>query len=156
MIILIKKETKMEIRELNEADAGVLKAYYTMLINYHKDKYNDYFMKTFEITTEKYINKENAVALVAEEEGNDVGVCYGRIKIDLRGKKVFSLDGIIVRKEYRRKGIATMMLKKIYEEAKMIGAVGIELIVWGENDEALTFYKNHKLSIQRIVMNQDF
>ncbi len=58
-------------------------------------------------------------------------------------EKVGILEHICVGKEYRKKGIAMLLLKKFEEEIKKMGAKYIQILAFPNNNPAIDLYKKY-------------
>ena len=94
----------------------------------------------------------------AEVDGKIVGFCIIRI-CQMTNKvttaRIFAfLQNIAVAKDYRRKGIATVLYREGVKRAKEQGATSMELKVWNFNVAAISFYQSLGLSVQSLNMEQ--
>src|SRR5207247_8413999 len=66
---------------------------------------------------------ENAVVLVAEDEGEIVGMAYGEVRIPSRfsDERALELSGVVVRTGYRGRGVGRALVQ---EAARCAGGVG--------------------------------
>lgn len=87
----------------------------------------------------------DAVVLVAEFDGRIVGA----IHVTLREASEFPVfvdrryawvENLGVRREFRRRGIATELMRRAQDWARARGVTQCELNVWEFNEEALEFY----------------
>lgn len=79
---------------------------------------------------------------VAEKEGQPVGfIAVDGNWIDQEGEKVLEIHELFVLPEERRKGVGSMLLKKILEYGKEKGLKRVELWVGKTNHQAICFYK---------------
>jgi GNAT superfamily N-acetyltransferase len=77
------------------------------------------------------------IVLVAEQDGNAVGLALGR----RTGTKVYELRDLFVQQAARRSGIAAELMHEFVAQAGAAGAEVIELDVLASNAEARTVYE---------------
>jgi GNAT superfamily N-acetyltransferase len=77
------------------------------------------------------------IVLVAEEDGNAVGLALGR----RTGSKVYELRDLFVQQAARRSGVAGELMHEFVAQASAAGAEVIELDVLANNTEARTVYE---------------
>ena len=105
---------------------------------YAEPPYNEKWTEKNALAKIKMFYKTERI-LVAIEDNKIVGlIIYQKIIWDT-ALKVF-IDEVGVKKEYRNKGIATQLLKKVEEDAKKEGLVTIELIS-NMKSKAFNLYK---------------
>lgn len=68
--------------------------------------------------------------------------------------KSLYIDDLCVDKNCRGCGIGHSLYQYVLEYAKSIGCYNLTLNVWEGNDDAMKFYKNIGLKIQKIVMEK--
>lgn len=68
--------------------------------------------------------------------------------------KSLYIDDLCVDKNCRGKGIGHSLYQFVLEYAKSIGCYNLTLNVWEGNEEAMRFYKNIGLKIQKIGMEK--
>lgn len=109
-----------------------------------KDGYGEFSLKNL---LEQ--NKETGKILVAEEAGEVVGYASGWIKHieefeELTGGPAINgmLDNLYVKPEYRKKGIATALVKALEQFFKGNHCQLIWLNVYSENSKAVNLYSN--------------
>lgn len=66
------------------------------------------------------------------------------------------LNGIFVRKDLRRNGIGTELMKSAYKWCSLYGYITITLNVGVPNIDAMAFYNNMGFKPQSVVMNKTF
>jgi len=91
--------------------------------------------------------------LVAEAEGNVVGMAIYFIKYSTwKGKGVY-LDDIVVNETYRGKGIGKMLLDEVIHDCKNLGAKQLHWQVLDWNEPAIGFYKKYHSSFDTEWIN---
>ncbi len=68
--------------------------------------------------------------------------------------KSIYIDDLCTSEEYRAKGIGTALFEYVSDYAKSIGCYNVTLNVWIGNDDALEFYKNKDMEVQKITMEK--
>lgn len=98
------------------------------------------------------------IAIAAVDEAGDMaGFCIAQIKnksLMIAGVKVAYIDDMFVRREYRRRGVASFLYEEVKARAKAAGAVRVDLMVWNFNESALELYKSLGMTPQRYIMEQ--
>lgn len=89
----------------------------------------------------KMLQNHDCRAWIAEADGLPVGyaltVYYDRPENPFCFRRVYcEIDQISVSPEFRRKGVATTLVKRVVAEARAIGIRDIELNSWSFNTEA--------------------
>lgn len=97
--------------------------------------------------------RPGSIAWAAELEGRIVGACLGKIgrtpETDLRkARKIAVIQDLAVLPEFRKKGVAALLMAKAREQAEQAGAAAMELSVWDFNKEAVTLYRRLGLKDQ--------
>lgn len=67
-------------------------------------------------------------------------------------RKVLLLDEIAVREDWRNMGIGSTMMDDVKALAKAFGCTDLQLGVYPQNDEAISFYQKNGLTIRSIEM----
>ncbi|HMT27833.1 MAG TPA: GNAT family N-acetyltransferase [Bacteroidia bacterium] len=91
--------------------------------------------------------------LVAEKEGNVVGMAIYFIKYSTwKGKGVY-LDDIVVNEKFRGQGIGKLLLDEVIRDCKTIGAKQLHWQVLDWNEPAIGFYKKYDASFDTEWIN---
>lgn len=93
---------------------------------------------------EKLIASDKTLLLVAEDDSNLVGCCFGEIRNneDWSANKYYGYIGLMFTEEkYRNKGIGKSLIDKILEWLKEKEIKDIRLKVYDKNIKAVDFYK---------------
>jgi ribosomal protein S18 acetylase RimI-like enzyme len=103
------------------------------------------------------ISDESTAVFVAEMDGDVVGFVHAIARDTpdipvLVPRRFVIIDSIVVKSEYKKRGIGRMLMKAMEEWTKEKGASSIELNVYEFNEEAITFYKSlgYKTFSQRL------
>lgn len=88
------------------------------------------------------ISTENSTVLVAEDEGEVVGMAYGEVRVPSRfsDERAFELSGVVVRAGYRGRGVGRALVKEAARFAAEIGVDWIELKTFAPNEGAMEFW----------------
>ncbi|MFO7794457.1 MAG: GNAT family N-acetyltransferase [Candidatus Nanohaloarchaea archaeon] len=104
------------------------------------------------------LKEDNSVTVVSESEEALTGFATistkERSEIFSRGKYA-KVNEIYVKKDFRKQGIASELLDKLFERAKELGCEQIELNVNVENEAAKELYKNKGFDSEKIKMVKD-
>lgn len=115
-------------------------------------KYNDEELKTI-------INDSKKPIFVYEETGEILGYAFCVIsdnndKPSLVNYLNLYIDDLCVKENTRGKGIGKKLYEYCISYAKEIGCYNVTLNVWADNINALKFYENLGLHIQKIGMEK--
>ncbi|WP_260242422.1 GNAT family N-acetyltransferase [Fusobacterium polymorphum] len=64
------------------------------------------------------------------------------------------IEGIYVRAEYRRKGIAKKLVNEAINKAKFLNAQSVELMIWNFNETSKKFFENY-FKIRALVLTKE-
>ena len=95
---------------------------------------------------EKYreaMETEDAMVLVAEDEGEIVGMAYGEVRQPSRfsDERALELSGVIVRSGYRGRGVGRYLVYEAARWARDSQVAWIELKTFAPNRGAMTFWE---------------
>jgi GNAT superfamily N-acetyltransferase len=95
---------------------------------------------------EKYreaMETEDAMVLVAEDEGEIVGMAYGEVRQPSRfsDERALELSGVIVRSGYRGRGVGRDLVHEAARWARDSRVAWIELKTFAPNRGAMTFWE---------------
>lgn len=101
---------------------------------------------------------QNRQLYVAKIEGIPVGYVLVKIRPfafpGVVKRKILLIDEFAVHESCRGQGIGTEMMADIHALAKAFGCTDIQLNVYPQNDEAVSFYQKCGLMIQSITMQR--
>lgn len=104
--------------------------------------------KKYHAEIKKEMKNGKGIFLIAEYNNSIIGYISGSIYDwefgDDKDIKLASIWDVYVKKEFRRMGIATQLVKEFEKTAKMKKCFGVILRVWKNNLPAIQFYKNKK------------
>lgn len=107
---------------------------------------------------ERKIADPEEIILVAANE-NDTVMGYTMSKITdvkqdgiLLGYRKMYIDDVCVDSSYRKHGIGRKLMEATKKEAENAGCHIAELNVWAFNENAVNFYKNCGMNVQRMYM----
>lgn len=102
------------------------------------------------------MNTENAVVLVAEDDGEVVGMAYGEIRVPSRfsDERAMELSGVVVRAGYRGRGVGQALVKEAARFAKEIGVEWIELKTFAPNQGAMAFWEGMGFTPRVVQLTQ--
>ena len=86
--------------------------------------------------------KAGSILLLAKDGENIAGVIVAHILPDPSGKNMFFVFSLDTHPNYRRQGVATMLMNKCKEIAKEKGLVEVWIIANSDNEPANSFYKS--------------
>ena len=100
-------------------------------------------------------NNENSYYIVAINDNKIIGVLIMEIFIQLhRAKKTSFIDDLIVKEEYRNKGIGKLLLQNAISYAKQQDCEVIELTSFLSNEKAHRFYETNGFKKHSIKFKQ--
>jgi GNAT superfamily N-acetyltransferase len=102
------------------------------------------------------MSTENAVVLVAEDEGEIVGMAYGEVRIPSRfsDERALELSGVVVRTGYRGRGVGRALVQEAARFAGELGVVWVELKTFAPNQGAMAFWEGLGFTPRVVQMTQ--
>ncbi|TMK30927.1 MAG: GNAT family N-acetyltransferase [Actinobacteria bacterium] len=99
---------------------------------------------------------ENAVVLVAEDEGEIVGMAYGEVRIPSRfsDERALELSGVVVRTGYRGRGVGRALVQEAARFAGEMGVEWVELKTFAPNQGAMAFWEGLGFTPRVVQMTQ--
>ncbi|MHA1971851.1 MAG: GNAT family N-acetyltransferase [Candidatus Hodarchaeales archaeon] len=86
------------------------------------------------------------------EDCNDSSF-IGTITLIIDGSSA-TIHSVVVREDYQRKGIATLMFQKLFEFSEMQGIRRLNVSTWSSNQKAISFYKKMGFRINKSVIDE--
>ena len=92
------------------------------------------------------IESENAGLFVAEHNGQIIGFVHAYIQQSpsipiMVSRRYMVIDNLVVKKEFRRTGVGSSLLRKVHKWGLDKGVIQAELNVWEFNKAAIGFYE---------------
>lgn len=102
------------------------------------------------------MSTENAVVVVAEDEGEIVGMSYGEVRIPSRfsDERALELSGVVVRTGYRGRGVGRALVQEAARFAGELGVEWIELKTFAPNQGAMAFWEGLGFTPRVVQMTQ--
>ena len=99
---------------------------------------------------------ENAVVMVAEDEGEIVGMAYGEVRIPSRfsDERALELSGVVVRTGYRGRGVGRALVQEAARFAGELGVEWVELKTFAPNQGAMAFWEGLGFTPRVVQMTQ--
>jgi ribosomal protein S18 acetylase RimI-like enzyme len=101
---------------------------------------------------------KNRELYVAKMGGTVVGYCWLRMRVsDAIGRvprKIMLIDQLCVDEALRNHGIGTQMMEEVRVLARAFGCTDMQLGVYPQNDEAVSFYQKCGFMIRSIDMQR--
>lgn len=154
MNILIRGATKFDYPIINKM---LLK-----LQNYHSENIPKVYKKldiffTFDEYL-KILEDKNTYFLLATFNNEVIGLIWLNFneklsKYEYQRKQIW-IEGIYVRAEYRRKGIAKKLVNEAINKAKFLNAQSVELMIWNFNETSKKFFENY-FKIRALVLTKE-
>ncbi len=92
---------------------------------------------------------------VAEYKERIIGIAFYYVGYSTWKGKMLYLDDLYVDEAYRRRGVASMLLKAVFEFAKKIEAKKVRWQVLDWNEPAIEFYKKYPVDMDGEWLNCD-
>ena len=137
------------IREATEIDYPAINKMLLKLQNYHSKNVPTIYKKldTFFTFNEylKILEDRNVYFILATLDNKVIGLIWLSFneklsKYEYQRKQIW-IEGIYVRTEYRRKGIAQKLLNEAINKAKLLNAQSMELMIWNFNETSKKFFE---------------
>jgi ribosomal protein S18 acetylase RimI-like enzyme len=89
------------------------------------------------------MSTENALVLVAEDDGEVVGMAYGEVRVPSRfsDERAMEMSGVVVRAGYRGRGVGRALIKEAARFAGENDVEWIELKTFAPNQGAMAFWE---------------
>ena len=150
------------IREATETDHPIINKMLLKLQNYHSENIPRIYKKlNIFFTFDEYLKileDKNLYFLLATFNNEVIGLIWLNFneklsKYEYQRKQIW-IEGIYVRAEYRRKGIAKKLLNETINKAKFLNAQSIELMIWNFNETSKKFFENY-FKIRALVLTKE-
>jgi GNAT superfamily N-acetyltransferase len=131
----------MKIRTATRNDAEAITA---QNISLAKESENILLNPTIVLVGVKALlsDKNKGFYLVAEENGTIIGQLMITVEwSDWRNKPIWWVQSVYVQKEWRKKGVFTLLLNDIQKKARLQGAAFLRLYAHKDNRSALNVYE---------------
>lgn len=150
----IRKAKIEDLKVIQELNAGLLK------------KENEDFGQNFESSwafskegekeISDWIQSENSLVLVAEENGKIVGYLAAQVRVMpwRNPSKNIELTELFVLSEHRSKGFGSDLMKEFLAWCKEKDIQGVKLEATAKNKSAINFYKKHGFEDKEIVFRK--
>lgn len=151
----------MNIRKMTKNDYTSIDILMKNLHQFHVKERPDFYIDLKHPYSEKeyykMLDDDNILGYVAEINKKVVGLCIASIRFNsgMTSIKTVYIDAIIVNDMYRNKGITKKLFYAVEEEAKMLGAIRLDLMVWEFNQSAKDLYESLGMSVQRYIYEKD-
>lgn len=138
------------IRTADKADIPQIAEIFKQLHKRHCDLRQDYFKMPpdsfFTDELEKKLNDESCKVTVLEHNSSiaayAVWCLLDRNSPELTPRKRLYIDQFAVRADFRKKGLGKRLMEYLRDIAQLENCRSVDLSVWCDNTEAVTFYKS--------------
>lgn len=105
----------------------------------------------------KLLTNKDVIAIAAEENGKIIGICFVTIKYksNMVSMPIAYMDDLIVDKAFRHRGVAKALFSEAENQAKLLGAVRMDLMVWSFNESAKNLYESLGMKPQRYIYEKN-
>jgi GNAT superfamily N-acetyltransferase len=102
------------------------------------------------------MSTENAVVLVADDEGEIMGMAYGEVRVPSRfsDERALELSGVVVRTGYRGRGVGRALVLEAARFAGELGVEWVELKTFAPNQGAMAFWEGLGFTARVVQMTQ--
>lgn len=106
---------------------------------------------------EKLLADKNVISIAAEENGKTIGICFVTIrhKSNMVPMPIAYMDDLIVDKAFRHQGVAKALFAEAKNQAKLLSAKRMDLMVWSFNESAMKLYESLGMKVQRYIYEKD-
>ncbi|CAK8720605.1 MAG: Ribosomal protein S18 acetylase RimI [Candidatus Electronema aureum] len=147
--------TAVLIRQAELADIPALLGLLKLLFSIEKDFIFDAGKQ--EQGLRMLLAESRAVVLVAETDGQIVGMCTGQLLISTaQGSSSVLVEDVVVLPSWQGQGIGKLLLAALSEWAVSQGARRMQLLADRNNTPALAFYRNMGLQTTEMICLQKF
>lgn len=150
------------IREATKIDYPIVNKMLLKLQNYHSENIPKVYKKldiffTFDEYL-KILEDNNIYFLLATFNNEVIGLIWLRLneksnKYEYQRKQIW-IEGIYVRAEYRRKGIAKKLVNEAINKAKFSNAQSVELMIWNFNEISKKFFEKY-FKIRSLILTKE-
>lgn len=136
----------IKIRKATKNDIPTIFSLVTQLAEFEKARHKvtvneDYYFTEF--------SKGTFDAIVAEKEGEIVGMCLYYMTFSTWKGRMLYLEDFIVNEKYRTQGIGQKLYDSFLAEAKKLDATMVKWQVLDWNDPAVKFYEKNGATIEK-------
>jgi ribosomal protein S18 acetylase RimI-like enzyme len=133
-------DAQVNIRPAVYSDLEALTSFLEILFSIEEDFF---FNKTLQRQgLELMLTNDRCCVLVADVNGQAVGMCSGQLTISTaEGGPALLVEDMVVLGEYRRQGVGQRLMAKVAEWGKTKGVSRLQLLADRNNTPALEFYK---------------
>lgn len=158
------KQKDVQIRPAQLGDFEAIRVLENLDFSVHAQARPDYFREGQpDYSREEFgelLSKPCPIALVAEKNGEIVGLCFGFVTDHpgdsfCKPRRFALIQDLVTLPQCRGQGIATALLTRARQLAVQAGAVSMELCVWAFNETARSFYEKMGMQVQYSRMEMD-
>lgn len=143
-----------------------LKEFNSQLVSIYNDELKIYFKNVFdengiinnnekiENTIEEmkcFIEDKSAIVIGAFQKNKLIGFIWG-YKTTVNNKIRIHISYFVVNEKYRKQGIGSKLIEKIYKIAKENQIEEVELMVTAHNIPAVNFYERQGFEVERVKL----
>ena len=142
----------MKIRKGRKSDLPIILSLIKELANYEKSL--DKVLITIDDLEKDGFGRHPLYwILVAETNGEIVGMAFYYIRYSTWSGKTFYLEDFFVKKDFRRKGVGSLLFEECIRVTKKINANSMVWQVLNWNKSAINFYKKYHAEIKNDWLN---
>lgn len=133
-------DVQVDIRPAVSSDIEALTSLLEILFSVEEDFFFDRTLQRRGL--ELMLRNERCCVLVADVNGQAIGMCTGQLTISTaEGGPALLVEDMVVHGDYRRQGIGQRLMTKVAEWGKIQGASRLQLLADRNNAPGLEFYR---------------
>ncbi len=137
----------MKIRKGRKSDLPIILSLIKELANYEKSL-DKVLITIDDLEKDGFGERPLYWIIVAEIKGEIVGMAFYYIRYSTWSGKTFYLEDFFVKKDFRRKGVGSLLFKECIRVTKKINANSMVWQVLNWNKPAINFYKKYNAELK--------
>jgi len=142
----------MKIRKGRKSDLPIILSLIKELANYEKSL-DKVLITIDDLEKDGFGERPLYWIIVAEIKGKIVGMAFYYIRYSTWSGKTFYLEDFFVKKDFRRKGVGSLLFKECIRVTKKINANSMVWQVLNWNKTAINFYKKYNAELKNDWIN---
>ena len=142
----------MKIRKGRKSDLPIILSLIKELANYEKSL-DKVLITIYDLEKDGFGDHPLYCIIVAEINGEIVGMAFYYIRYSTLSGKTFYLEDFLVKKDFRRKGVGSLLFEECIRMTKKINANSMVWQVLNWNKPAISFYKKYNAELKNDWIN---